>query len=53
VRERSEILRKDYWSKPTSNGSFIWNKYFQYHHVKKPQWSPFKDTKMNERQFGM
>jgi hypothetical protein len=25
--------------KPTSNGTFIWKKYFQCCHVKKPQWS--------------
>jgi hypothetical protein len=43
VREWSEILHKDKWSKPSSNGigTFIWKKYFQSYHVKKPQWSPF------------
>jgi hypothetical protein len=40
VREWSEILHKYYWSKPTSTGRFIWKKYFQSHHVKKPLWSP-------------
>jgi hypothetical protein len=41
-------LQKDQWSKPTSNGTFIWKEYIQSHHVQKPQLKNIrKYAKMN------